>query len=136
MKNILLDTNCYAAYLSGDARILDVLAGADKVWMSAVVLGELYAGFKGGSRTMENYSQLSTFLEKPTVRPLDVSQETAEIFGEMKFQLKQAGTPIPINDIWIGAHALETGSILVSDDKHFLKISGLRYWPYLQSNNG
>ena len=134
MKNILLDTNCYAAYLSGDSRVLDVLAVADKVWMSAVVLGELYTGFKGGSRTSENYSQLRTFLEKPTVHILDVSQETAEIFGEMKFQLKQAGTPIPINDIWIGAHAMETGSVLVSYDKHYLKIAGLRHWPHLPSH--
>ena len=132
MKSILLDTNGYAAYLSGDARILDVLAVADKVRMSAVVLGELHAGFQGGSKTLENESRLKTFLAKPTVSPLDVNQETAEIFGELKFRLKRAGTPVPINDIWIGAHALETGSVLVSYDKHFLKFAGLRCWPHLR----
>jgi len=132
MKSILLDTNGYAAYLSGDARILDVLAVADKVRMSAVVLGELHAGFQGGSKTLENESRLKTFLAKPTVSPLDVNQETAEIFGELKFRLKRAGTPVPINDIWIGAHALETGSVLVSYVKRFLKFAGLRCWPHLR----
>ncbi|MFV2066978.1 MAG: type II toxin-antitoxin system VapC family toxin [Pirellulales bacterium] len=128
-----VDRHVNAAYLSGDARVLEALAVADRVWMSTVVLGELYTGFKGGARTVENSSQLRTFLAKPTVRPLDVNQETAEIFGEVKFRLKQAGTPIPINDVWIGAHALETGSVLIGYDKHFSRIAGLRYWLHLQS---
>lgn len=135
MKNILLDTNCYSAYLIGDEKVFNVLAAADRVWMSTVVLGELYTGFKGGSRLLENYSQLEIFLAKPTVHLLDVGQETAEIFGELKFRLKQAGTPLPINDVWIGAHAMETGSVLVSYDQHFTNISGLRHWPYFKSNN-
>ncbi len=64
MKNILLDTNCYTAYLSGDTRVLEALAIAEKVWMSAVVLGELYGGFKGGTRTQENISRLDAFFCK------------------------------------------------------------------------
>ena len=49
MKNILLDTNCYSAYLAGDERVLDVLAEAEFVYMSIFVLGELFAGFMGGN---------------------------------------------------------------------------------------
>jgi tRNA(fMet)-specific endonuclease VapC len=131
MKNIVLDTNCYAAYRSGDSRVLDALANAETVWMSVIVLGELYAGFRGGTKMLENQEQLDLFLAKPTVRILDAGKESAEIFGEVKDQLKNAGTPLPINDVWIGAHTMETGSVLVSYDRHFKAIAGLRYWPYM-----
>lgn len=134
MKNILLDTNCYAAFFNGDIKVFDVLTSADNIWMSSVVLGELYAGFKGGTKWQENYLQLESFLTKPTVHLLDVSRETAEIFGELKFRLKQAGTPLPINDVWIGAHVMESGSVLISYDQHFTQVAGLRYWSYLQTN--
>jgi tRNA(fMet)-specific endonuclease VapC len=131
MKNILLDTNCYAAYRAGDNRVLDALTSAETVWMSVIVLGELYAGFRGGTKMLENQQQLDLFLAKPTVRILEAGKESAEIFGELKDQLKKAGTPIPINDVWIAAHTMESGSVLVSYDRHFKVISGLRYWPYI-----
>ncbi len=131
MKNIVLDTNCYAGYLTGDNRVLDALASAETVWMSVIVLGELYAGFRGGTKMLENQQQLDLFLEKPTVRILDVGKESAEIFGEVKDQLQRSGTPLPINDVWIAAHTMESGSVLVSYDRHFKAIAGLRYWPYL-----
>lgn len=131
MKNIVLDTNCYAAYRIGDDRVLDALASAETVWMSAIVLGELYASFRGGTKLLKNQQQLDLFLAKPTVKILDVGKECAEIFGEIKAQLKKFGTPLPINDVWIAAHAMESGSVLVSYDQHFKKIAGLRYWSYL-----
>jgi len=131
MKNIVLNTNCYAAYRAGDNRVLDALASAEAGRMSVIVLGELYAGLRGGTIMLENQEQLDLFLAKPTVRILDAGKESAEIFGEVKDQLKNAGTPLPINDVWIGAHTMETGSVLVSYDRHFKVIAGLRYWPYL-----
>jgi len=131
MNSIVLDTNCYAAYRAGDNRVLDVLANAETVWISVIVLGELYAGFRGGTKMVDNQQQLNLFLAKPTVKILDVSKESAEIFGEVKDQLKKSGTPLPINDVWIAAHTMENGSVLVSYDHHFQAIAGLRYWPYL-----
>jgi len=131
MKNMVLDTNCYAAYRAGDHRVLEALVAAETVWMSVVVLGELYAGFRGGTKMLENQQQLDLFLAKPTVRILDVGKESAEIFGEVKDQLKKSGTPLPINDVWIAAHTIESGSVLVSYDRHFQAIASLRCWPYL-----
>jgi tRNA(fMet)-specific endonuclease VapC len=131
MNSIVLDTNCYAAYRAGDNRVLDVMANAETVWISVIVLGELYAGFRGGTKMVDNQQQLNLFLAKPTVKILDVSNESAEIFGEVKDQLKKSGTPLPINDVWIAAHTIENGSVLVSYDQHFKAIAGLRYWPYL-----
>ena len=128
MKKLLIDTNAYAAFLSGDKVLLDALSRADAVYMSVIVLGELHAGFLGGGRRAENCRTLSKFLGKPSVSTLLLSLETAQIFGEVKDALKRAGTPIPINDVWLAAQAIETGSILVSYDAHFRRVSGLRSW--------
>ncbi len=128
MKNILLDTNCYSAYLTGDERVLNVLVEAESVYMSIFVLGELFAGFRGGSKMQQNLDYLKQFLAKKTVKILDATMETAEIFGDLKEKLKNNGSPIPINDVWIAAHALETSSVLITYDTHFQNITGLRRW--------
>ena len=128
MKKVLLDTNAYTALRRGDEAVLDVLGRADTVFMSAIVLGELHAGFKGGSREAENRKELDEFNSRPTVRILHVTQETAEVFGTIKHRLKRAGTPIPINDVWIAAQATENGAYLVTYNEHFANVPGLLLW--------
>jgi len=130
MKKILLDTNTYTRYLAGDEKVLDVIAKAEIVFMSVFVLGELYAGFKGGKKEKQNKQLLTSFLQKPTVNILDATIETSEIFGEVKQLLKEAGTPLPINDVWIASHGIETGSVIISYDSHFKNVPGLRLWDY------
>ena len=131
MKRILLDTNAYARFFGGDEEILSVLGEAETVYLSAIVVGELIAGFRGGSKLPENRDQLSRFLRKPTVRALEVTTETAEVFGQVKDALRRAGTPIPMNDVWIAAQAIETGSVIVTFDEHFNQVPGLRLWDVL-----
>jgi len=128
MRGILLDTNCYSAYLAGDERVLSALAEAEVVYMSIFVLGELFAGFRGGTKVQQNRGYLKRFLAKSSVKILSATLETAEIFGDLKDKLKRSGSPLPINDVWIAAHALETGSVLITYDSHFQKITGLRRW--------
>lgn len=128
MKSIILDTNAYARLLRGGEDVLDMVASAEVIFMSIFVLGELYAGFAGGAKSRENRDILKRFLIKPTVKILNATSETADIFGLLKNTLKQAGTPVPINDVWIAAHGMETGSIIVTYDQHFLKIAGIRIW--------
>ncbi len=128
MKNILLDTNAYTKLLTGDTSVLNAVASAEVVFMSIFVLGELFAGFKGGSKNVKNRNTLKKFLLKPTVKILNATSETAEIFGAVKNALKKAGTPLPINDVWISAHAMETGSLIITYDQHFKKIPGIRFW--------
>lgn len=128
MKKILLDTNAYTKYLSGDEEILDMLGMADIIYMSIFVLGELYAGFKGGTKEVWNKDLLNKFLNKPTVQILNASSETSEIFGDIKHSLKMSGNPVPINDVWLASHAIETGSVLITYDKHFKNIPGLKIW--------
>jgi len=128
VKKILLDTNAYISYLAGDDKVLEFLATADVVYISVFVAGELYAGFRGGTQYRQNKSQFESFLLKTTVEFLNATETTADLFGQLKDTLRKAGTPLPINDIWIAAHAMETGSVLITYDKHFAKLPGLRLW--------
>jgi tRNA(fMet)-specific endonuclease VapC len=107
---------------------LDVISVAETVYMSIFVLGELHAGFRGGKKEKENKDILQKFLFKHTVKILHATAETAEVFGTIKFNLKKAGNPLPINDVWIAAHGIETGSVLITYDEHFKKVAGLRLW--------
>lgn len=128
MKKIILDTNAYTQLLAGREAVLDIISTAETLYMSIFVLGELYAGFNGGSKEQENREMLNRFLLKPTVKILNATLETADVFGMLKSRLKAAGIPLLINDIWIAAHAIETGAVLISFDEHFNKVSGLRLW--------
>lgn len=128
MRKILLDTNAYIGYLRGDEQVLAYLGQAEFVYMSVLVMGELYSGFRAGKKEKENKQILERFLMKSTVSVLEASKETAEIFGLIRDSLKKSGHPIPVNDVWIGAHALETGSVLLTYDRHFAVIPGLRLW--------
>jgi len=131
MRAILLDTNAYARFLAGDERVLNCLAQAGRINMSVFVLGELIAGFRSGSKEKQNRQILDRFLAKPGVAVLDATRETAEYFGLIKTALKKDGQPIPLNDVWIAAHSLETGSVLVTYDTHFAAVPGLRTWDEL-----
>jgi len=125
---ILIDTNAYVRYLAGDENVLDALSRADGIFLSVFVLGELFAGFRLGGREKENRLILDQFLAKPGVAVLGAGRETAEYFGLIKSALKNAGRPIPLNDVWIAAQALETASVLVTYDAHFAAVPGLRLW--------
>lgn len=128
MSAVLLDTNAYTKYLRGDRTVLWALARSDRAYMSVFVLGELLAGFQSGTKEKANRRTLEAFLAKPAVRVLDATRETADYFGLIKSALKKSGQPIPLNDVWIAAHALETGSVLVTYDTHFSVVPGLRLW--------
>jgi len=128
MRRIVLDTNAYSGYLRGDEAVLDVMAEAERVYLSVFVLAELHYGFKGGRRENKNRRELASFLAKPTVRTLHTTQDTAELFALVKDQLRRKSRRIPTNDLWIAAHCLEIGAVLVTFDGHFDDIDGLRRW--------
>lgn len=129
MKKIVLDTNAYSRLAAGEGALLEVLGQAEVVYLSVFVLGELQAGFQGGKHARLNRQSLRDFMAAPTVKVLIATAETAEVFGSVKESLRKQGTPLPINDVWIAAHALETGSTLVTFDAHFSHVPGLRRWP-------
>jgi tRNA(fMet)-specific endonuclease VapC len=124
---ILLDTNAYSAFKRGDPAIARRVRRAEEVLLSTVVVGELLYGFRCGARFRSNLEELDEFLDSPFVRLLPVTFVTAERFGRVAAALRRKGTPIPTNDIWIAAHALESGADLLSFDAHFGKIEGLAW---------
>ena len=122
---ICLDTNAFSALSKGDPNVKTVIEEADEVILPATVFGELMFGFLNGSRFSENEKLLSRFLEEDGVSLQPVTHDIAERYGYVKAALKRNGTPIPENDIWIAAAALETGSRLVTYDSDFAHVGGL-----------
>lgn len=125
MITIALDTNEYAAFKRGDDAAKELVARADRIVIPLPVLAELRAGFRGGNRESLNLDELERFLSSPRVDVPPMTEQTAILYAEIFGTLKNKGTPIPINDVWIAAVSLEQGAILFSLDEHFRRIDGL-----------
>lgn len=125
MSRLLIDTNIYSHALRGSTDVVEQLRQTDEIFISAVSIGELLSGFKGGNREKENRKELALFLDSPRVRVLVVNDETAEFYAEIIRNLKRIGHPIPTNDVWIGAVAMQHGLKLYTKDSHFAAIPGL-----------
>lgn len=125
MKTIALDTCEYTAFKRGDRDAMDRIARADRIIVPLPVLAELRVGFRGGNRESLNLEELERFFESPRVEVPPMSEQTAILYSEIFGTLKGRGTPIPINDVWIAAVALEQGAILYSRDANFSLIEGL-----------
>lgn len=123
--NLLPDTNVYSAIKRGHPRVVEMLRRAEVVVMSTVVVGELLYGFRHGTRRAENERELDDFLGRPKTHVVDVSRTTASRYARIAKRLRELGTPIPTNDIWIAAHAKQTGALLLSFDDHFSAVEGL-----------
>ena len=116
---ILLDSNAYSEFMRGNYRVREIVQGSEEILMSAVVVGEQLFGFRQGRRYEQNFALLSSFLERPYVTFLPVGSVTADRYSRIMAALRAKGRPIPTNDVWIAAHAMETGADLVSADRHF-----------------
>lgn len=123
---VAIDTNRLTDLFKGDADLASYLGTCDEVWLPFVVLGEIKAGFYGGTRQAQNELVLSRLQSRETVRILYASRETAEQYARLFAQLKRAGKPVPDNDLWIAALALENDLALLTRDGHFNQIPQLR----------
>ena len=132
---VLLDTNAYAVLRRHGNDVEYILNHADIIYLSTIVMGELFAGFKRGSRESKNKTLFTSFIESPAVSIIPVSEETAKIYAQIKYEIGLVGKPIPSNDIWIAAHAMEIGAVIITYDRHFLKIPGLRLWDEIKVKN-
>ena len=125
MKRIIIDTNVYAAFKRNEAIAVGLVRRAEHIAINSVVLGELLAGFRCGSREEQNRRELDLFLDSPRVSVCVINDETAEFYSAVFSDLKKNGRPIPSNDIWIAASALQHGYALASLDGHYANVSGL-----------
>ena len=126
MRAILLDTNAYTAFMLGAAEVVDVVAHADRLYLNSIVLGELLGGFAAGTREPTNRAELARFLNSPRVEVLPITADTADSYALIYAGLRRKGHPIPTNDLWIAASAMEHGAALLTRDAHFSHIDGLR----------
>lgn len=125
IKHTLIDTNIYSAFKKGDESVKDLLLKMDRIYINPIVLGELHAGFKLGNKESQNVKELNEFLKISNVEVLNITENTAERFGEILKKLRRKGKPIPTNDIWIAANAIEFNLPIYTHDSHFQWIDNL-----------
>jgi tRNA(fMet)-specific endonuclease VapC len=125
VRDILLDTNAYAAFKRGLPEAVEVLAHTPRIGINSIVLGELLSGFAVGTREAENRQELEQFLASERVHQLAIDAATAAQYAVVYRELRRRGRPIPTNDMWIAASALQHGFAVFSDDGHFHEVSSL-----------
>lgn len=125
MIRLCVDTSAYSRLMRGEERLRQRLEIADEILLPIPVLGELYAGFQSGRRAAENLVLLAAFRSQPGVTVVDITDNIAQRYAAIVMALRRHGRPIPTNDIWIAAAALENGGRLVAYDSHFEAVPGL-----------
>ncbi|MBD2354414.1 type II toxin-antitoxin system VapC family toxin [Tolypothrix sp. FACHB-123] len=120
----LLDTNIIIALFADEAVVKNYLAQANEVFIPSIVIGELCYGARKSGRVEANLAKVDELVSSSTVLGCDT--ETARQYGEVKNKLRLKGRPLPENDIWIAAIALQNDLILVTRDAHFQEIESLQ----------
>jgi len=120
----LLDTNIVIALFAADDSVQKHMAAAKEIFVPSVVIGELFFGAFNSTHTEGNISRIEKFAFFNTV--LSCGAGTGKEYGRIKSLLKTKGSPIPENDIWIAAVAIEHDLTLITRDEHFTNVDGLR----------
>jgi tRNA(fMet)-specific endonuclease VapC len=118
----LLDTSAYSALLRGHPGVREALRGAEQVFLSVIVLGELRAGFRRGSRARRNETILREFLGEARVQVAGVDEETSVRYAVIHDDLRRRGRPVSVNDVWIAATASQHGLRILTTDRDFQRI--------------
>lgn len=124
---LLLDTDAYLALMCGHEGVAARVRAADEVLLPGVVAGELMFGFRHGTSHARHVKDLERFLADSHVRLLPVTLTTADRFSRLASTLQAKGHTIPTNDLWVAAHAMETGADLLSFDPHYGSIEGIAW---------
>jgi predicted nucleic acid-binding protein len=131
VTRLLLDTSAYSAFMRGHPEIKHVLQQAEAIYFNPIVLGELRAGFRRGRRLEKNEETLGRFMDSPRVHLVSLDEDTSERYAVIVNTLWTSGTPIPTNDIWIAASAMQHGLSILTTDEHYLQVPQVlvRYVP-------
>ena len=125
VRNILLDTNAYAAFKRDVPDAVEIIRHAPSIIINSIVLGELLAGFASGTREAANRQELKRFFDSDRVKLFSVDDDTAEYYAMVYRNLRSKGQPIPTNDMWIAATALQHGLAVFTYDGHFNAVDGI-----------
>ncbi|NJR38749.1 MAG: type II toxin-antitoxin system VapC family toxin [Leptolyngbyaceae cyanobacterium CSU_1_4] len=120
----LLDTNIVIALFADEAIVKGNLAQVSEVFIPSFVIGELCYGARKSGRVEANLARVDELVAGITILIGDA--ETARRYGEVKNNLRLKGRPLPENDVWIAALALQHDLILVTRDAHFQEVKSLK----------
>ena len=120
----LLDTNIAVEVLRGDETLWNRLRTEPELFLTVVVLGELYYGAAKSARPEENTARVNELATRMTI--LSCDHETSLLYGQLKGRLKGTGRLIPTNDVWIAASAIQHDLTIVTRDEHFGFVEDLR----------
>lgn len=122
---LIFDTNAYTEVAKGNETALQKLRRASTMYLTFVSLAELRAGFACGTKTQQNEKNLQRFLASKRVNVLYANSETSLFYARIYAELRGNGTPIPTNDLWIAALALQHGLPLYTFDAHFSQVKSI-----------
>lgn len=120
---MILDTNALSALVDGEPKIEPFLRRSSSLAIPVIVLGEYRYGIARSSYRNEYEEWLQRDLH--LFRLLEINSHTAEHYANIRLQLKEAGTPIPENDLWIAATAIQYELPILTRDQHFNYVNGL-----------
>ena len=121
---MILDTNALSAVADGQASAMELIAGADRIVLSVIVLGEYRLGIAQSRHRADYGSWLRQWISAVTV--LDIDDATTHSYSTIGLELKRKAKPIPTNDLWIAALCRQHSLPLVSRDQHFDFVAGLQ----------
>lgn len=122
MNRYCLDTSAYSNFQRGNEEVVGLVDAAHWVGVPAVVVGELWTGFLQGDKRERNEAELADFLAHPSVAEIQVDHSVGRLYAEILVALRDRGTPLPTNDIWVAACAARSGSTVLTFDDHFAAI--------------
>ena len=120
---MILDTNALSALLDGNEAIQSVMSRFGTLRFSPIVFGEYRFGLLRSTRRREREAILKDL--ESTFEMLPITGLTSRLYAQLREDLRSKGRPIPANDLWISAQALEHRLPLLSLDQHFKEIEGL-----------
>lgn len=123
--NVALDTNAYCDFMRGNSDRVQIVRAARRLYLPLIVLGELRAGFAAGNQRSANAANLQQFLNSPRVTVLLPDEQTTHHYAQLYLQLRKQAAPIPTNDLWIAALAIQHHLVLCTSDAHFRHIPQL-----------
>lgn len=116
-SDLILDTNIVIDYFKQHPHVTNVIKLAKSICLPITVIGELYFGAYRSLQPNIKKKEIEDFL--PTVFILGIDLQTMDIYGAAKASLANKGKPIPYNDVWIAAIAIQHNLPLYTHDKHF-----------------
>ena len=126
----LLDTNILIYLIKNQppavAERVDALPEDDGLRMSFITWAELLKGAERSVRKTEVLRRLDVLARQVTVI-YPAGPAICRYYAEQFIRLKDAGTPIGANDLWIACHALaEEATLVTHNTREFRRVAGLR----------